>query len=783
MWQSSVAAKLIAGALIGVVALCAPAGLGVRTRACARFAAPLLLAWGALGLIAARTVQTGLDAGLCLRESGSVGPAARPTDGAPAPNSLGLRRDAVLRVRVLGLPQTRTGARPLTRFAARVLDARCRGLRGATIGLSWSDAPPLVAGQTLTAVVRLRPLRGKVNFAGADFEVLQRAQGVALSGYVRRPYGLTAPRGAVADRVRAALRARLDRAAPEYLGVIEALLIGAADRLRPGDWDALRRTGTVHLVVVSGLHVGLVALLLNLLVAGVERCLGALGRAPPPLVGLVALGCGLGLFVLLTGAGTSTRRAFWMTLAGVIAWRAGRRLPPAGVVASAWLLVVVAEPLAAFTSGFWLSFALVIWLLFCVAKRAPSGEGGGRLRELCALHAGCSLLMAPVLLWLGLVPAPLAALANLLAVPWVSLVVVPTTLLVLPTLLLGDAALRGLLALLDALIGGLFWWLDRVAVAGANLLVPDGQGDGPRMLALCALVVIALLPVARAARSWAALILLLWLFAARQPIAAPPAGAVEIETLDVGQGTAVVVRTARHLLVYDTGPAFPGGGDLAAAVLGPALERRPDLIIVSHGDIDHAGGLGSLLGRYRRLPPVIADAACVPQRRWRWDGVRFRLWRWPLGAGDNDRSCVLSITAGAASALLPGDIERDAEARLVASGDLLPPGGVDFVLVPHHGSRTSSTPAFVDAAAPRVAVISRGAGNRFGHPHEAVVRAYGSSGARLVDTAHEGAVRWRSDWPGAVETARAARDRRWFFGAPLIIRSSMAEPLTEPMTE
>ena len=265
----------------------------------------------------------------------------------------------------------------------------------------------------------------------------------------------------------------------------------------------------------------------------------------------------------------------------------------------------------------------------------------------------------------------------------------------------------------------------------------------------------------------------------------PAAGQFELLAVDVGQGNAVLVRTARHGLLYDTGPRYGADSDAGQRVLVPllrALGERLDRIIVSHPDGDHSGGAAAVLALQpqaelmaslptdpvlQALHPVLP---CTAGQAWQWDGVRFDVLHPPPGpwtaARPNARSCVLRVTgAGGAAALLTGDIERAQEAQLLASGE---PLRADVLLVPHHGSRSSSSPALLQAVAPRVAGVQAGYRNRFGHPAPEVVQRLRDAGAAVIDTASCGAAHWRSDAPDAVACERARTARYWQHRVPAV---------------
>jgi competence protein ComEC len=266
---------------------------------------------------------------------------------------------------------------------------------------------------------------------------------------------------------------------------------------------------------------------------------------------------------------------------------------------------------------------------------------------------------------------------------------------------------------------------------------------------LCAMgAVLLLLPAGVPLRSLGGLLLLALFYT---PLQRPVLGQAEVWVLDVGQGLAVLLRTHGHTLLYDAGPRF-GDFDVGERVVLPSLrgldERRLDLLLISHADNDHAGGARAiqrgmaiervLSGEPAALPAVLQAQACEAGRSWQWDGVRFSTWRWAEASNANQASCVLLVEAAGERMLLTGDIDSRAERALLDSGlDV----HADWLLAPHHGSRSSSSPAFVQAVAPRAVLISRGQHNSFGHPHPTVLARYEEISAQIYDTVERGALR------------------------------------------
>ncbi|MDW2776550.1 DNA internalization-related competence protein ComEC/Rec2 [Pseudomonas sp. YQ_6] len=620
--------------------------------------------------------------------------------------------------------------------------------------LRWFDGPPLRAGEQWRLAVTLQRPDGLLNPHGPDREAQLLARRVGATGTVKAGQ-LLAP---VAGGWRDALRQRLLMVeANGRQAALVALVLGDGAGLAREDWQTLQATGTVHLLVISGQHIGLVAGLLYGLVAGLARW----GLWPARLPWL-PWACGLAMaaalaYGWLAGGGVPVQRACLM-LAVVLLWRLRfRHLGVFFPLLVALVAVLVFEPLAALLPGFWLSFAAVATLIYCFSARL----GGWRpwqawTRAQWVIAVG----LLPVLLATGLPVSLSAPLANLVAVPWVSLAVLPLALLgtlMLPLAGVGEALLWLAGGLLDVLFRGLALvaqqrpaWVPPALPLWAWLLV-------------CLGALLILLPRGVPLRGLGG-VMLLALWVPREPV---PFGQVEVWQLDVGQGLAVFLRTRHHSLLYDAGPAR-GESDLGERVVLPTLRKLGvgglDVMVISHAHADHSGGAGAI---QRGLPikRIIGGEAlvdvplqpCVSGEQWDWDGVRFSLWRWVDGQSSNDRSCVLLVEAQGERLLLAGDIEAAAERAWLADTEV---PRIDWLQAPHHGSRSSSTEAFVRATAPRGVLISRGRNNSFGHPHVQVVERYGRHGVVMHDTAVEGALRLVLGRHGEVEDVR--RQRRFW---------------------
>jgi len=434
------------------------------------------------------------------------------------------------------------------------------------------------------------------------------------------------------------------------------------------------------------------------------------------------------------------QRTFYMVTVVALALWCGRIASPSRTLALALAVIVAADPWAPLAPGVWLSFGAVA-LIFYVAQAGP------RVMQWIRMQWAITVGLAPAALLLFGQVSVAGPLANAVAIPVVSVVVTPLALLavVLPVRFLLEAAewlVAWLLVFLEwcAALPGALWqqhvppvWAVVAAMAGAAwLLAPRGV---PSRLAGAALILPA--------------------FALAPPV--PAAGEAWITTLDVGQGLAVVVRTATRTLLYDAGPAYGPEADSGGRVVVPLLRGagidRVDMMVLSHEDTDHLGGALTVLETFEvralasSLPPAHALNALVPEAarcaagtRWDWDGVRFEFLHPPPGwevARRNNQSCVLRVQTAGGTMLLTGDIERAAEDFLARSSSIL---RAEVLLVPHHGSRTSSSEAFIEAVAPRWAVVPAGYRNRFGHPTREVLARYEGAGAHVLRTDLGGAV-------------------------------------------
>lgn len=652
---------------------------------------------------------------------------------------------------VRDLPRHGDGA---SRFQLQVQQVRLNGQAVALDGalrLAWygPGGEQLKPCQRWRLHLRLQPSRAMVDPGTWDSEKYALERGVAAVGYVRAegPNELLSGEPWCVDRLRDAISdaIRVQLGGGAMVPLLQALAVGDQRGLSDHHWQVARVTGVTHLLAISGFHIGVAALLGAWLVGWLWRALPYGSRMPPRQVwqAVAALAVALG-YALLAGWGLPAQRTVLMIAAVCVARVLRRGSRPLDSLSLALLVILVADPLAILSAGLWLSFAGVALLIYGMI---PGRGWRAWFTQLGRAQGLMTVGLLPLTVWFFGQASVLGAPVNLVAVPVVSLGVVPLALLGIVAWFVWPAAAGVLWQLAAWLMQALWQGLELCASWPlAQWFVPQASWWALLLALLGGLWL--LLPRGLPVR-WLGLLLFLPLLWPRPDVPAP--GAFRVVVLDVGQGLSVLVRTREHALLYDAGPRFPSGFDVGEAVVLPALRalgvRQLDMLMVSHGDNDHDGGapavarampaarvLGSEPGR-TSLPMSL----CRAGRHWRWDGVAFRILHpvdaWPEGS--NNGSCVLLVTGAGGRMLLPGDISRLVEP---AVGKQVGPGPPLVLLVPHHGSNSSSRASFLRRLQPTMAVVSAGWHNRFGHPADEVVVRYRAADIALYNTARAGAV-------------------------------------------
>jgi competence protein ComEC len=658
----------------------------------------------------------------------------------------------------------------------------------ARISLNWyaqgqgAAASSVHAGERWRLWVRLRRPHGLANPNGFDFEVWLLERGIRATGYVRDggqpsdnrlldPF-VRSPRYVI-ERAREAIRDRILHALPgdPNAGVLVALAIGDQQAISREQWRVFTRTGVNHLISISGLHITMVASLGFGLVLWLWRRSPRLTAKLPAVKAAALAGFAIAWgYALLAGFAVPAQRTVFMLAAVAAALLLGLAAAPTAVLATALFVAVVADPLCVLAPGFWLSFGAVGVIMYVTLGRIGQPHW---LVNWARVQWAVTIGLMPVLIALFQQVSIVSPFANAVAIPVVSLAVVPATLVgvVLPV----DWGLWLAATLMSWCTQALAWlsslpsavwqqhappvWSLPLALAGAAWLLAP-RGIPARWVGL-----VAFLPLLVVSGDW------------------PLKGEVWVDVLDVGQGLSALVRTEHHALLYDAGPAFSADSDAGNRVVVPFLRaqdvRRLDVLIVTHDDSDHSGGARSVL---EAVPVALirtslstglsetgwstASERCEAGQRWEWDGVRFVILHPPSdsynfrGVKDNARSCVLKVESAFGSMLFPADIEQDSELQLQERE--LATLRASVLLAPHHGSSTSSTAAFLAAVAPELIVIPVGYRNRFGHPKPDVMARYHAMGSRVLRTDRDGAVSVRLTAAGLAAQGYREQQRRYW---------------------
>ncbi|MDD5271715.1 MAG: DNA internalization-related competence protein ComEC/Rec2, partial [Methylovulum sp.] len=618
--------------------------------------------------------------------------------------------------------------------------------------LSWhSPEQAIKAGQIWTFTVKLRQPHGTLNPGGFDYERWLFTEGIGATGSVR-PYPKPLLLAQASWRTPIALwrQAINDRLSalpikPEHIALLKALTIGFGNDISPAFWDIFRQTGTTHLVVISGSHIGLIAGLVYWLVARCWAWTAYLAWSPPRVAAMAALAAGI-FYAALAGFSVPTQRAVVMLAVMMLAIICQRPVRPFHTLALALFVVLVYDPLAVLLPGFWLSYFAVAVIVYAISGRLGQPH---YLSEAIRINGYTSLGLSPLLLFFFQQVSLCAPLANMVAVPIISFLLVPLALLATLLLFVYAPVAQVLITALDYLLQGLMWvlaWFAHWPWATINQPQPSWWA---LLLALVGLAWL-LAPRGLPARFLGLVLLLPLLLPSRQKL---HPGELKMTLLDVGQGLSVVVQTAGHWLVYDTGAKFSAQSDSGQQIVLPFLRLHGvahlDTLVISHGDNDHIGGAVSLL---RELPadklltsvpqqlPDYTPETCKAGQSWQWDGVEFTILSPPplVFTSDNDTSCVMKIDSAYGSVLLTGDIEAKAEIWLLKTyGVQL---RAEVLIAPHHGSKTSSTFSFLHTVLPETVLIPAGFQNPFGHPPARTLQRYQEVGAHWLNTADSGAI-------------------------------------------
>jgi competence protein ComEC len=662
---------------------------------------------------------------------------------------------------------------------------------------------PLLPGERWKMTVRLKAPHGNSNPGGFDFELWVWEQGIQATGYVRTgendavPLRLAQtwqhPVEQLRHKVRDAIFTRMSSSDTSIhsseAGIVAALVTGDQQSIERADWDVFRRTGVAHLMSISGLHITMFAWAAVIIVGWLYRRSTRLCLLYPATHAALLGGMLLATFyAVFSGWGVPSQRTIWMLATVTFLRLLGKRWPWTAVWMLACVVVVLIDPWALLQAGFWLSFVAVGVLFATDITQYPVNADTKQveIKKISVLETFkqklwlggreqfiITLVLTPLTLLLFGQVSVVGLFANALAIPWVTLVVTPLAMLGTFFSPMWDMAglavhvLSRFLSLLAALP------FATISVAVPHLLVS--------VLAVLGGIVLVLPWPWQLRLIGLPLLLPVMLWQAPRPAD----GQFELIAADVGQGNAVVIRTANNTLVYDAGPRYSIDSDAGHRVLVPLLRATNDsvdAVMLSHRDSDHSGGIKSVLAMHPKasflssienaheLRVLRPTQRCVAGQKWQWDGVDFAVLHpsaadYELPQKSNAMSCVLRISTPQVSALLVGDIELAQEARLVSDQQNNSMKST-ILLVPHHGSKTSSSASFLEAVQPQFAVVQAGYRNRFGHPAASVMERYNERNIKVIDTAHCGALLWESSDSSKTLCQREIAKRYWHHQVP-----------------
>ncbi|MFK5914584.1 MAG: DNA internalization-related competence protein ComEC/Rec2 [Woeseiaceae bacterium] len=635
------------------------------------------------------------------------------------------------------------------------------------VRLSWykrgkrnKQISSLKAGQRWQFWVRLKQPHGFMNLGGFDYEGWLYSKKIRATGYVRINYKKKqfaqlldkTVTGYKIQSVRQDLYDKLKKQnhKNDFSGIITALAIGERSGISPNQWQVFRATGTSHLVAISGLHIGLLATFIFFITRRIWPYLGplALKLAAPRAAALSAIAIAA-LYAALSGFAVPSQRALIMLCVVMLSlfWR--QKIQSSQVLSFALLLVLIIDPIAVISPGFWLSFSAVAIISFSALGRLSINtikSSWHSLTEVGRIQWRISLGLIPLLIFLFQQASVVSPLANIFAIPVVSILVVPLVLVASVIMSLLPEVAGVLFSLSEIVLNALWWFLNGLADRNFS----EWFAIKPSLFALILASMGLLLLISP--KGWPVKFMGVFMIL---PLFWPKLDHIneaeaEITLLDVGQGLAVVVQTQNHTLLFDTGPRFSQSFDTGAAVIVPFLRQKGiselDMLVVSHKDNDHSGGLASIqqsikIKKLISSYPLEGASACVNGQTWKWDKVVFRILNPKQGLKvkkRNNRSCVLKVSVADESVLLSADIEKKTEKHLV----LEQPGMLKstYLIAPHHGSKTSSSAVFLEAVQPAMIMIPVGYRNRYKMPHKSVIKRYQTNAIKYYQTYKTGAM-------------------------------------------
>lgn len=652
----------------------------------------------------------------------------------------------------------------------------------AHVVLNWYEKfPSLSVGEVWRMTVKVKPPHGLENSGTVDFQRMLFFQGVQATGYVvnRQPAQLLAyhPWRYPINHLRQKIETKIMQqvADPALAAFIDALTTGSRALLTPSQSQIFQNTGTTYLIVISGLHISIIASLLYLLVNRLWRQIAWLSMwLPAPQAGAWGALLAAWFYGLLAGFTLPTQRALIMITVMMLGTLYFRFITFSRGLLFAFAVMVICQPFALLAISFWLSFVAIALIGYLLCARL--GVTQSRFGRWCWLQVAISSGLVPLSLFYFQQLSAVTVIASFIALPWVELLLVPLCVIGAVIDLCGCGLAHDWWVITADMVMPIWWYLRELA----NLphIIWYRSLDSLLLLVACHVGIVLLLAPCAWSLRWLAIVWLLPLFYPR--VILPRSGELWLTLLDVGQGLSVVVETQQHCLLFDAG-AKVNNFDAGRQVIAPALRyrhiKRIDRMVISHGDNDHRGGAATI-GRQFPLGDILTSVPqqmaalsrvpvmnCYEGQAWQWDGVQFQILSPPRHEDyqGNNSSCVLKVTAQGQSLLLTGDIEKKREKWLLAHypRELM----ATVLIAPHHGSRTSSSAAFVAAVNPRYVLFPLGYYNRYKFPAASVIARYQKAGARVLTTADVGAISMQVVTGGKI-TLNTMKQQPYFWQSP-----------------
>lgn len=618
------------------------------------------------------------------------------------------------------------------------------------IRLSWYfPEQQIKAGQYWQMKVKLKKPHGRLNPGGFDYERWLLIQNIGAKGYIKDTTKAkllaTDPYWKNFDVIRQLISDELTAVLPESdnLGLIKALIIGERHEINDEQWGIFRKTGTIHLIAISGLHIGLIAGLVYFLMLKLAIRFAVISPQKTAATSAIVIAI---FYAALAGFSIPTQRSLIMLMTVMLASVLQRNTSIKNTLALAMLGVVLIDPFSVLSAGFWLSFFAVTLLVFILSGRLGTAS---YWQNVIKIHCVMAIGLSPLLIFYFQQVSIIAPLANFIAVPVVSFLIVPLSFASVLMMAVSVEYALPLLKLIDEILKGLWLVLSKLADLSYSDVSIVSNSFYVVIFALIGIFIL-LSPKGMPAR-WLGAVLILPLLFVKQD--KQRLGDFEMTLLDVGQGLSAVIETKNHSLVFDTGAKYSSQFNMGNSVVIPFLHHKGitkiDKLIISHGDNDHIGGAKAIIDQVTpqqiltSVPELLdqySSVKCIAGQQWFWDQVKFSIISPAVGLlkGENNNSCVLKVSSHNNSVLLTGDIEKQAEAWLLGQQAASLKSAV--LIAPHHGSKTSSSLAFLKAVNPDMILIPAGYKNRFSFPHTEVIERYKALNKPWMNTANQGAI-------------------------------------------